>query len=1537
MPPPIDHPPAASGQLSPAQERMWLLAQLDPLSPAYSIPVCAWLNGPLDAERLRLAWRELAQLHDVLRTRFPLVDGVPVCEVAAQAHIDFTLVEPGAGTLDEREHAALALAQEEVARTFDLAARPPWRILLVRVAAGRHLLAVAFHLIGVDGASLPRLFNDLASAYAGLLDEGSAAGGATYRDFTAWQRAFLGSARCAEQLAYWQHTLAELEPLNLPIDRPRPRQPTSNGARLELPLEAELIGALAARARELGVSDFALLLASFAALIQRCTLATDLPIATQVDNRATAGSAAPSFLRLVGMCINTVIIRAGCSGEQPFGEVARAVDAQVGAALRHADVPFDRVVGTQRGGGGQAGHAPANLLFDVETPRLIPRLALPGVEAEIITIDNRTAMFDLVVSLHLAGSPSCSVRYSTDLFAEETIRRLLMHFRELLSGVAADPRTRICDLPLLSRAEFDAVTVEWNRTAHDVPTDICIHQLFATQALLTPERTALVYDQAELSYRQLNQHADRLARQLSARGVGPEVLVGVLLDRSPALIIAVLAVLKAGGAYVPCDRKMTRSRIAYLVQDAKLRLVLTQADLAALLPDGVEQLAVPPLAVGAPAPPAESAGEPLSGVQAGNAAYVIYTSGSTGEPKGVVVEHRSAVNAIIATIARYAELSCDRTLFQSSITFDSSVTKIFQSLCHGGTLYLAPEGADFEQALALTALHRIPRLTTTPSELATLNATPERLPAHLEMIGAAGENLTLGDVDRIIERIPILNIYGPTETTISTTCFRLTRDYPLAGGTVPIGKPIMNYRVYVLDRALKPMPIGCTGELCIAGIGVARGYLHAPELTAQRFVPDPFTLGGRLYRSGDLARWLPDGNLEFKGRVDQQVKIRGYRIELGEIEHALGRHPQVRHAVVLARQAKPVGAYLVAYVVMSSPTAPVEALRDFLAETLPDYMVPARFMRLDDFPRQVSGKIDRKALPEPDWSTRTLARAATAPRNRREELLVQIWAQVLGVNEVGVDDSFFALGGDSIISLQIIARANQAGLRLTLRQLFQERTVARLAGVAQEVAPAGPASAEQGTVSGEVVLTPIQRWFLARGLKHPQQWNMTSWLEAVTPIDRAALATAVRTLLRHHDALRLRYRYAAGGWVQRHGEAEQDAELVVVDLAGADAQRQNAELEALANRLNGSLDLADGPLVRVAHADLGGGRSTLLVVVHHLVIDGVSWRVLVEDLNAGYLAAAAGRAIALPAKSMSFKSWAERLVAHAATAAVASEAAYWLAAVPAQVRRLPRDYDGSNVVGDTREVVAGLDRDETAALLQQVPAAFRTQVNEVLLTALVQALAPWSGEAALLVELEGHGREDLFADADISRTVGWFTTMYPVWLDLRAGAGAETCLSAVKEQLRGVPDHGIGYGLLSLLGIDPAVAQRLASQPAPEISFNYLGQFTQAASGQATWRWSSRARGPTRHPEDRRIHILEIVGMVQDGQLNFTWIYSEKIHRQSTIAGLATAFCDRLRELIRISRSAGTASHAPSDFPMAKLDQGKLDKLLATLSKKKQR
>ncbi len=1030
-----------------AQQRLWFLSRLEPDGAAYNMSSPLRVRGPLDEASLRQTFNLLLARHEVLRGRFEVVEGQPVQVIAPRLTVDLPVVDLTAWPEAEREADVTRRLRAEAQRPFDLTQAPLLRVSLVRLAPHDHVLLLTLHHIVSDGWSMGILLREIAAIYAATVAARPVALPALpiqYADFARWQRGWLQGAVLAEQVGYWRGQLAGAPGvLDLPVARPRPAMQTMHGALVGRTLSPQVSRAVTDLSAREGVTVFMTLLATFQTLLYRYSGQEDFVVGSPIAGRDRAETEG-----LIGFFVNSLPLRANLAGNPSFRELLARVKETALGAYAHQGLPFERMVEELQPARSLSYPPIFQVMFALQNqPRVA--LTLPGLAIEPVASARDSAKFDLTLFMaERAGQLSCRLEYNTDLFAPDTATRLLQHFEVLLEGVTARPQQRVAALPLLPAAERERLLTTWNATAVALPAETGVHQRVEQQVARTADATAVVDAGTTTTYGELNRRANQLAHYLRTLGVGPEARVGIFMERSVEMIVALLGVLKAGGAYVPLDPTYPPERIRFSVADAQLAVILTDARWAATLPPSAAR--VVSVAAARAAGAGLSAANPVSDTVAGNLAYVIYTSGSTGQPKGVAITHGSALALVDWAGRTFTREELRGVLASTSICFDLSVFEIFVPLSVGGTVILA---ADALQLPVVAAQATVTLVNTVPSAMAELVRIG--LPASVQTVNLAGEPLRPELVTQIYRQSAVtrvVDLYGPTEDTTYSTCAERAPDQPAT-----IGRPIANTRAYILDGLLAPVPIGVPGELYLGGAGLARGYVGRPAATAERFLPDPFSRapGQRLYRTGDIARYAADGTIEYLGRVDHQVKVRGYRIELGEIETVMGRHPGVRDTVVLAREDAPGDIRLVAYIVpagsgdVAATNGSLSAgLTALLKRTLPAYMVPAHFVLLDAFPLTPNGKIDRGALGAPDRSMRPVTQSRVAPRDEMETQLAAIWARVLGVDSVGVDDTYFELGGHSLLAVRLMSDIEHAlGQKIPLVSLFQGGTISALAAI----------------------------------------------------------------------------------------------------------------------------------------------------------------------------------------------------------------------------------------------------------------------------------------------------------------------------------------------------------------------------------------------------------------------------------------------------------------------------------------------------------
>ncbi|HEY0607123.1 MAG TPA: amino acid adenylation domain-containing protein, partial [Herpetosiphonaceae bacterium] len=1282
--------------LSFAQQRLWFLDQLEPNSPLYNIISAVRLTGRLDTSALQRSFDAIAERHAVLRTTFATVDQQPVQVIAPPAPIDIRFIDLRHLPAAEREATAQELAGKDALQPFDLRRGPLLRVTLLQLEATEHVVLFTMHHIISDGWSIGVMIRELATLYLAFADgrpHRVPSGHGTrlpelpiqYVDFAVWQRQWLQDQVLDQQLACWQQQLKGAPAaLELPTDRPRPLRQTFRGATLPLDMPPVLSQALNTLSKREGATLFMTLLAAFQTLLFRYSGQDDILVGSPIANRTR-----PELDGLIGMFVNTLVLRTDLSGNPTFVELLRRVRQVALDAFAHQDLPFERLVEAIQ----PTRDLSRSPLFQVvlvlqNAPAEV--VELPGLALQPIAVASNTAKFDLTLSItEQANGLAGALEYNTDLFDRTTIERMIGHFQTLLAGLAADPEQRIGDLPLLTEAERHQLLVEWNATAANYPQDVCLHTLIEAQAARTPAATAVVFEGETLTYAALNDRANQLAHHLRALGVRSETHVAICIERSLDLVVGLLGILKAGGCYVPLDPSYPPERLRFMLEDAQAHVLLTQQRLLGALPATDAQIVA--LDAQAAQIAQESTAPVCSGVTPEHLAYIIYTSGSTGRPKGAMISHRGLVNYLSWCTRAYNLSAGSGTPVHSPIGFDLTVTSLFAPLITGQRVLLLPEDHGLEglgAALAPDAAFSLVKLTPAHVDLLNTMLPANTLAGCANALIIGGEALRAETVSAWRAFAPqtrLINEYGPTETVVGCCVYEVppTGDVP---SVVPIGRPIANTQLYILDRHLNPVPVGVAGELYIGGDGVGRGYLNRPDLTATQFIPDPFSdrPGARLYRTGDLARYLPDGVIDFLGRIDHQVKLRGFRIELGEIEAVLTQHPQIREAVVLVRQHKTGDARLVAYVVeeqrnkgtkeqrnkdasTDSPPSPVAteaearrgsgqggrgdeglaqnqseglipALRAFLKERLPDYMLPSAFVVLETLPLTVNGKVDRRALPEPDAARPEIEHAFVAPRNPVEQTLAEIWQAVLGVEQIGIHDNFFALGGHSLLATQLVARVRDAlQVDVPLRDVFAVPTVTEMAALIETI------HADGNTKDDTPPLRPVDRdgpqlpsftqerfWFLSQLEPASPLYNISAMLRIAGPLDSRVFSQSLNALISRHEILRTTFMLVEGQPMQVIAP-HTPIDLPYIDLRSLPAAEREATAQELADEdALRPFDLAHGPLLRITLIQLDDTVFRVLFTTHHIIFDGWSTGLLVGELWQLYSAFAQDEQPALP-------------------------------------------------------------------------------------------------------------------------------------------------------------------------------------------------------------------------------------------------------------------------------------------------------------------
>ncbi|MCG8416661.1 MAG: amino acid adenylation domain-containing protein [Proteobacteria bacterium] len=1552
-------------RLSPMQEAMLSSALRTPESSAYFNQLSCHLTGDLRPDLLKDSWRYLVARHPVLRASFHWEElESPVSVVHDTVDLPWCELDWRDMGESERIERWAELIRTDRERGFRIDRPPLMRCQLIHWEQCTYRFVWSHHHLLLDGWCLGLIVEELFQVYQSLRDgvEPRLQSVRPYREFILWlQKQSQGDAE-----AFWRQELDGLgspTTLNMAgVAAHVSRHAPNAYQELRVELSAAQSGALTELARHSRITPNTVVLGAWALLLRRYTGQTDIVFGTTVSGRPPELSGVE---RMLGVFINSVPSRIAVDDKRPLVPWLQDIHLEHAERERHGHTALNDIRRYSQIGNDQPLFESLvifmNYPLDVSATQ-----SLGDVTVDHVRIFDQT---DLPLTVQVVPGDRWSVEliYDSGRFEAGAMNRLVGHLKELLHGFAATPQAPLASFNMITAAERARVMGVWNRTEAPIERDRLVIDRFEERVAQHPGRTAVIHDGIRWTYQQLNSTAVRLAGALRRIGsLGADDLVAIASRRSEKMLAAILAIWKCGSAYVPVDPSDPDDRIVDLMRTSGARAVLTQAgQLSTRAADRIADFA-PVLDVDVVLDQGIDESEPVRQLMPHHLAYVIYTSGSTGKPKGAMVEQLGMLNHMLAKIEDLELDECSVIAQNASHCFDISVWQFICALLTGGTtaiyggdLILRPDAMiDRVQAQGITVVEVVPSY---------LSVLLDRMPPHatfstLRTLIVTGETVHPALVRRWFDRfptIPMVNAYGPTEASDDITHFTMSRPPDLP--TIPVGKAIRNTHIYIVDEYMNLCAEGIKGEICVSGIGVGRGYINDAARTGAVFTEDPFReeSGVRLYKTGDVGCFMADGTVLFFGRKDHQVKIRGFRIELGEIEGALTALPEVVDAIVIDRRDDGRSPYLCAYITGSGEAPPDPAvIATELARTLPEYMIPAAFVFLDALPLSRNGKVDRKALPRPDFAqlnapsgdSRSGEERQATPR---EAALISIWQDVLNVTPIGVNDNFFALGGDSILVMRIASRAAQANIGVTPRMVFEHPTIAELAQVASWV----PEGADiQQPVAGVAALTPIQRRFFSHHRLDLHHYNQSIALDLPHNLDPVLLGRALDHIVAHHDVLRAVFRRQNGDEKWENRAAAESISLRFDDISQREEAQQVDHIARVSTEAQASLNLVDGPLLQACLFGRGPGRpARLLLVIHHLVVDGYSWRILIDDLRDAYTQLGEKGDVVLPDKGTSYLDWAHALDAYAQLPSSETNAEYWLGFAAHSVACLPLDHAASraeNTVSRCASITETLDRETTADLLTRALAAYGTRVDDMLLTALVITIAEWSHCDHVLIDLESHGRGDFLPGVDVTRTVGWFTAVYPVLLPVhhpngmsdssplspvrvRASAMAET-MKSIKERLRAVPDHGVGHDLLRFGSTDHNIRKALSSAPQPELLFNYHGRIDDEPHRSDSWHLVMEAdtglHGPDRSPRQQREHLWDINAQVSRGQLEVVWTYGSAFHDRKTIHQLATSCLRNLRALVAHCLERDVGAYTPSDFPVAHLDQRALDALVASVS-----
>lgn len=1500
------------------QKGIWLTESFYKGTGVCNIAQSVKLGKELELEFLQNAINKVIEQNDGIRLRMVETKGEISQIVSPYREYQLETVDFSS---DENENDVRAWVENHTKSAFCLLDSDLFYFAVLKLLDGENVLYLKVHHLITDAWGMSLFVNQVIEYYSILKEGGELPESMkpSYAEHIASEAEYLKSKRYGNDKEFWNKEF-ETAPPQTGISREAGDYRNIEAARKTYLIAPELTASIQSFCKANNISAYVFFLTALYVYRLRISSLKDIVIGTVFHNRTNAADK-----NTAGMFVNTIPFRMNISGDSTWLDALKSASKKIAAVLRHQRYPYDLLLQDLR-----QKYKMEETLFDVilsyqnSVFNASQEWHFNGYETNTIAMH--------ISDRENAGQILLEIDYQTAVYSGEEILQFINHLMNLIGNGIEEPDKAISEIELLSESEKSELLYGFNIGLSGHCEDKTIHQLFESCVERTKNLTALVYKYKNLTYCEVNERANRLARTLRGLGVKPDSLVGIVADRSFEMVIGILGILKAGGAYVPISPDYPMERIDFILKDSGITLILAQSCYMNFIEEAAGSRNTHKLKI-INLEDEKSYGEDSSNIESVNSpdnlAYVIYTSGSTGVPKGVMVEHRSVINILNALQQQYPLTEYDSFLFKTTYTFDVSVAELFGwFFCGGKLVILEKDGEKDPKSIAeAVSKNSITHINFVPSMLnGFLNALDDRdisKLGSLKYVFAAGEALPPATVKKFHSKLKgcrLQNLYGPTEATVYATGFEA--DVVLSEKSVPIGKPFQNIKAYILNSEHCLLPAGIAGELCLGGAGLARGYLNREELTNEKFINNPYMKGEKIYLTGDLAKWNKDGSVEFLGRIDHQVKIRGYRIELGEIESVLLQHEFVREAAVIAREdgGSP---YLCAYIVSADSTT-AEELREFLQQKLPEYMLPSFYVFIEKIPLLWSGKIDKKVLPAP-LDLLEKRTEYKEPENGTEQVLVQAWTEALGLSRVGVEDNFFSLGGDSIKAIQIVSFLNKHNMKIEITDLFQHPTIRKLAIKVREKTR----EAYQGMVTGEIKLSPIQKWFFESNFTDMHYWNQAFMLFSSNGFDENRVGQVFTEIIMHHDALRMVFRQETGQFIQiNRGEEGELFSLNVWNLEGAADDTWRIEQSAI--KIQSSLNLEKGPLVELGLFKTPSGDH-LLLAIHHLVVDGVSWRILLEDFAKGYKQLSEGKAVKFDRKTDSYREWIENLQGYAESSELQSQCGYW--EEQKGITGLPgRNGSFSDRQKDSNTVTVCLNREITGKLLKDTHRAYNTGINDILLTALGLTISEWSGSSRIFIDVEGHGREQISDELDVSRTIGWFTSVFPVKLDMSYREDLPCQIKAVKEYMRNIPDKGVGYGVLRYL-TSYGKKQFGTNPQKPEIRFNYLGDFD-AFIEQSLFTLSDIPTGPLVSPHSERQYALDINILVIHGSLNVMINYNKLQYDEKLVNKLAESFRVQLIKIIHHCTEKSISEITPGDLTSKSLGQKDMDDIFAELEER---